>query len=134
MNEGKAKIQQIENMMAGSLDAGQYELLHAVLRHCLDDDNATKGAASNDKMLEAFFSAKRLEGCSERSISYYSSVLRRFVTKTDKSLRDVSTEDVRGYLIEYGERTGVSRVTVDNVRRVISSLFSWLEAEVLASV
>lgn len=129
MYEGKAKIQQIENMMAGSLDAGQCELLHAVLRHCLDDDDATRGIASNDKMLEAFFSAKRLEGCSERSISYYSSVLRRFVTKTGKSLRDVSTEDVRGYLIEYGERTGVSRVTVDNVRRVISSLFSWLEAE-----
>lgn len=132
MNEGKAKIRQIEDMMAGSLDAAQRELLHAVLRHCLDDDDAAsdaRGVASNDKMLEAFFSAKRLEGCSERSIGYYGSVLRRFVAKAGKSLRDVNTEDVRSYLIEYGGRTGVSRVTVDNVRRVISSLFSWLEDE-----
>lgn len=132
MYEGKAKIRQIEDMMEGSLDVRQRELLHAVLRHCLDDDEAAgdaRGAAGNDEMLDAFFSAKRLEGCSERSIAYYGSVLRRFVAKVAKSLRDVSTEDVRGYLIEYGGRAGVSRVTVDNVRRVISSLFSWLEAE-----
>lgn len=132
MYEGKAKIRQIEDMMEGSLDVRQRELLHAVLRHCLDDDEAAgdaRGAAGNDEMLDAFFSAKRLEGCSERSIAYYGSVLRRFVAKAAKSLRDVSTEDVRGYLIEYGGRAGVSRVTVDNVRRVISSLFSWLEAE-----
>lgn len=132
MHEWKLKIRQIEGMMEDLLDARQRELLHAVLRHCLDGEETSSDAkhqAGNDEMLEAFFSAKRLEGCSERSIGYYGSVLRRFASKVARGFRDVTTEDVRGYLIEYGERPGVSKVTVDNVRRVISSLFSWLEAE-----
>lgn len=132
MNEGKLKIRQIEAMMEHSLDANQRELLHAVLRHCFDEESAAqdaKSALDNASMLDAFFAAKRLEGCSERSISYYGSVLRKFVAHIDKSFRDVVTEDVRLYLIAYGGNAGVSKVTVDNVRRVISSLFSWLESE-----
>ncbi|WP_058985671.1 site-specific tyrosine recombinase/integron integrase [Hugonella massiliensis] len=132
MDEGKAKIVQIEKMMASALDSQQRDLLRAVLCHCLDEearDFDSKGAAGNEAILEAFFAAKKLEGCSERSIGYYSSVLRKFVSKVGKSLRDVSTEDVRSYLIGYGDGSRVSKVTVDNVRRVISSLYSWLEAE-----
>jgi integrase/recombinase XerD len=132
MGEGKAKINQIERMMEPSLGSEQMELLDAVLRHCLDEEACKENArtsAGNDSMLEAFFSAKRLEGCSERTISYYNSVLKKFTDKLEGSFRETTTEDVRNYLISYGKREGVSKVTVDNVRRVVSSLFSWLEAE-----
>lgn len=132
MHEMKKTIEQIERMMAPSLDQSQSELLHAVLQHCLDDETIesdARAAASNDEMLSAFLSAKRLEGCSERTTGYYTSVLTAFLGETSKGLRDVTTDDVRAYLISYGERAGVCKVTVDNVRRVISSLFSWLEAE-----
>lgn len=132
MHESRQKIQQVERMMEASLDANQRELLHAVLCHCLDDEVAAADARAmltNSEMLEVFFAAKRLEGCSGRSIGYYSSVLTRFAGSTAKSFRDITTDDVRCYLTEYGNRQNVSTVTVDNVRRVISSLFSWLEAE-----
>lgn len=132
MDDCKAKIQQIERMMEPSLSMEQRELLHAVLRHCLDAatiNQDARSAADNSTMLEAFYAAKRLEGCSERTVGYYKSVLAKFTEATEQSFRDVSTEDVRSYLIAYGSRDGVSKVTVDNVRRVVSSLFSWLEAE-----
>lgn len=132
MYEGKRIVERVERMMAPSLNQGQRELLRAVLIHCLDDgaiEADAKAKATNGAMLEAFLSAKRLEGCSERTIGYYTSVLRAFLDSADKGLREVTTEDVRGYLIAYGDRSGVCKVTVDNVRRVISSLFSWLEAE-----
>lgn len=132
MFEGKAAIEQIERMMGPSLGPEQRELLHAVLRHCLDEETKLEDARTsfdNESMLAAFFAAKRLEGCSERTINYYGLILKKFVKAVDGSFRDVTTEDVRGYLISYGEREGVSKVTVDNVRRVVSSLFSWLEAE-----
>lgn len=132
MYEGKRIVERVERMMAPSLNQGQRELLRAVLVHCLDDEVIEAGAkakATNGAMLEAFLSAKRLEGCSERTIGYYTSVLTAFLGGVDKGLRGVTTEDVRGYLIAYGNRSGVCKVTVDNVRRVISSLFSWLEAE-----
>jgi integrase/recombinase XerD len=132
MYGGKRIVEQVERMMAPSLNQGQRELLRAVLVHCLDDEVIeadAKAKATNGAMLEAFLSAKRLEGCSERTIGYYTSVLTAFLSGVDKGLRGVTTEDVRGYLIAYGNRSGVCKVTVDNVRRVISSLFSWLEAE-----
>jgi integrase/recombinase XerD len=132
MDEDRAKIAQIERMMEPLLEPEQRELLHAVLRHCLDDEaglECVRASADNASMLDAFFAAKRLEGCSERTIAYYASVLRRFTEAMDGNFRDVTTDDVRSYLIDYGGREGVSKVTVDNVRRVVSSLFSWLEAE-----
>lgn len=132
MHECKLTIARIEQMMEASLDRPQRELLHAVLRECLDDgarEEEGKAQLGNDELLEAFFAAKRLEGCSERTIGYYSSVLGKFAAASEKSFRDVTTDDVRSYLIDYAGTGKASKVTVDNVRRVISSLFSWLEAE-----
>ena len=132
MNECKQTISRIEHLMEGALSRSQRDLLHAVLRQCLDDDAANADAKlsmGNEQMIDAFYAAKRLEGCSERTIGYYASVLRRFMAEITTGFRQVTTEEVRSYLIEYGRRKGVSRITVDNVRRVISSLFSWLEAE-----
>lgn len=132
MNECKRAMSKIEHLMEGALSRTQRDLLHAVLRQCLDNDAAradAKMSMNNEQILDSFYAAKRLEGCSERTIGYYASVLRHFLSEITTEFRQVTTEEVRCYLIEYGQRTGVSKITVDNVRRVISSLFSWLEAE-----
>ena len=86
-------------------------------------------AFEQPSLLEAFLGAKRLEGCSERSLRYYSSTLKKFIESVGKPLSHVSTDDVREYLANYQALGNLSNVTADNVRRVISSLFSWLEIE-----
>lgn len=133
MNDKLLAIQEIEGLMSASLDGGQMKRLHEVLNHCLLHENdfpSTKNRPdSNDEVIDAFICAKRLEGCSERSMRYYFSTINRFLQWIDKPLSKVSTDDVRQYLIDYQSCGTVSNITADNVRRVISSLFSWLEAE-----
>ena len=133
MREKFFTISEIERLMAGSLDGAQMERLHAVLTHCLlgeeDFPAADSGSLDNTEMLDAFFGAKAVEGCSPRSIKYYTITLKRFAAGVDKPFACITTSDVRSYLSEYQASGTVSNVTVDNVRRIISSLFSWLEAE-----
>lgn len=133
MQEKLLMIQEIEHMMSAVLDGSQMKRLHDVLNHCLlcdDDFEVAMGAFSdNEEVLDAFLCAKRLEGCSERSLRYYATTLRRFMKWIGKPVSRVSTDDVRQYLIEYQACGTLSNVTADNIRRVISSLFSWLEVE-----
>lgn len=84
---------------------------------------------SNLDALNLFISAKRIEGCSERSLQYYLSVLKSMFKKVTKNYLVIETEDIRNYLSRYRENSDVSRITIDNVRRVISTFFAWLEAE-----
>ena len=76
-----------------------------------------------------FLSAKRIEGCSERTIAYYQMTVQHMLSTTERSVRKITTEEIREYLANYQKRNNCSNVTVDNVRRNISSFFSWLEEE-----
>lgn len=128
-----SNVREIERLMAPFLEAEQMQRLHAVLGFCLIEPESfsgeVAGGADNESLLSAFLSAKRLEGCSDRSISYYRSVLSRFIHSLHKPFAQVTTDDVRQYLSDYQKRPNVGKVTSDNIRRVISSLFSWLESE-----
>lgn len=84
---------------------------------------------SNLDALDLFLSSKRIEGCSERSLLYYSSVLKSMFKKVTKNYLVIDTEDIRNYLSMYKEKNDISRITIDNVRRVISTFFTWLESE-----
>lgn len=84
---------------------------------------------SNDNALVLFIDAKRIEGCSERTLQYYQVTLKQFFNIITKKYLVIETEDVRKYLSNYKQKNNASKVTIDNVRRVISSLFTWLEAE-----
>lgn len=44
-------------------------------------------------------------------------------------IRKITTDDIREYLAEYQKMNSCGKVTVDNVRRNLSSFFSWLEEE-----
>lgn len=84
---------------------------------------------SNDELLQLFETAKRVEGCSERSLKYYLYVLKAFLVKNTDAVTTVTTDDIRKYLDEYHENSKSSKVSLDNIRRILSSFFSWLEEE-----
>lgn len=79
--------------------------------------------------LELFLVAKRIEGCSDKSLKYYKATIERVVNTIGKSVNHIDTDDIRNYLIKYQEQNKSSKVTIDNIRRILSSFFSWLEEE-----
>ena len=83
---------------------------------------------SND-LIAMFIAAKRIEGCSEKTLKYYQTTLDAMVSFLGKNVCHILTEDLRAYLTEYQSRKRSSRVTIDNIRRILSSFFSWLEDE-----
>jgi site-specific recombinase XerD len=80
-------------------------------------------------LLDVFIAAKRIEGCSEKSLKYYEATIRSMLNTVDKPVREISTDDLRGHLAEYRSERKVSNVTIDNMRRILSSFFGWLEDE-----
>lgn len=83
----------------------------------------------NKNMIDSFISSKQVEGCSERTIKYYKEIIEKFVNSFDKSIKQISTNEIRNYLSNYKENSSCGSTTIDNIRRVLSSFFSWLEDE-----
>lgn len=132
----KTLINQIQMEMSGVLNNAQRQKLCDVLEHCfffLDivalDSQALNHGKDNVTLKEEFLSAKQVEGCSERSVNYYSSTLDNLIKSLIKPFNQVETEDLRVYLSEYQKRNNASKQTIDNIRRILSSFFTWLEDE-----
>ena len=105
-------------------------VLEQVLKNCTIDSTAsTDQRLSDEQMAEKFLSAKAIEGCSPKTINYYKQTINKMYKYIDKSFVCISTDDLRHYLIDYQINGNLSRVTVDNVRRIMSSFFGWLEDE-----
>lgn len=83
----------------------------------------------NKKMIDSFISSKQVEGCSKRTIKYYKEIIEKFVNNFDKSIKQISTNEIRNYLSNYKDNSSCGSITIDNIRRVLSSFFSWLEDE-----
>ena len=83
----------------------------------------------SEELITMFIAAKKIEGCSEKTLKYYQTTIRAMVSAVGKNVRRILTEDLRAYLTEYQEKKKASRVTIDNIRRILSSFFSWLEDE-----
>ena len=83
----------------------------------------------NDNLIAMFIAAKRIEGCSEKTLRYYQTTINAMVSSLGKNVLHILTEDLRTYLTEYQSKNHSSRVTIDNIRRILSSFFSWLEDE-----
>ena len=83
----------------------------------------------NTAMIESFISSKQIEGCSDRTIKYYKEIIDKFNDSFDKSIKKITTEEIRSYLSTYKEMSTCGSTTIDNIRRVLSSFFSWLEDE-----
>ena len=115
------------------LNNAQTERLQEVLQHTLFDYEVTKieneKEISEQNYMELFLSAKRIEGCSEKSLKYYKATIEMMIATIGKSVKHIDTSDIRRYLTEYQEKKKSSKVTIDNIRRILSSFFSWLEDE-----
>lgn len=115
------------------LDNVQAEKLQEVLQHTLFNYKVVKNKGneeiSEQNLVELFLSAKRIEGCSEKSLKYYESTITSMLSELGKSVKHIVTDDIRTYLTEYQARKQSSKVTIDNIRRILSSFFSWLEDE-----
>lgn len=126
-------IIEIEQEMINLLDNMQMEELHKILMRKLEGISLTEKDTTIYKdekdYCSLFICAKRVEGCSEKSLKYYKSTIENMLKVLEKPLKHIVTEDLRRYLGEYQKKNNCSRVTIDNVRRILSTFFSWLEDE-----
>ena len=126
-------ITNIEQEMLAHLDNHQMEQLHKVLAHYLRDVTVSSAPNSEDSGIESllvsFIAAKRVEGCSGKSLRYYESTIQNMLTAVDKPVKHITTDNLRQYLDKYQQSGGAGKVTIDNIRRILSSFFSWLEEE-----
>lgn len=123
-------VTDIINEMQAILDNGQLNRLQEVLKHHLSfyGENENRDQDKKD-YVECFISAKRIEGRSEKSLSYYKSTIDKMLAKVKKEVQRITTDDLRGYLADYQAEHGSGKVTIDNMRRIFSSFFGWLEDE-----
>ena len=126
-------INDIEQAMLGVLNNEQMSQLRKVLDYTFRDINVSsknnEECSGNSELIDIFLSAKRVEGCSDKSMHYYRSTLNNAIRKIGKNIRHITTDDLRSYLNDYQLTSGATKVTVDNIRRILSSFFSWLEDE-----
>ena len=120
--------------MESSLSSKQQDRLRSVLQQAFEKVEIIEKTESDTEkkdfsVIQTFLSAKRVEGCSEKSMHYYESTIRNALKGIKKGVKDITTDDLRHYLDDYQQRSGASRVTVDNIRRILSSFFAWLEEE-----
>lgn len=123
------KIVVIINAMTEVLNASQLRKLQEVLLKELAVNESAQQSTSNEEYLQMFLNAKKIEGCSERTVQYYQVTIKHFLRAIDTKVQKISTEEIRQYLVDYQGINDCSKTTVDNIRRNISSFFSWLEEE-----
>ena len=123
------KLVNIINEMAEYLNIAQMKKLQEVLLRHLINSEVEKSNVSNLEYLQMFIDAKRIEGCSDRTLEYYQVTVEHLLKTVDVEVRKMTTDDLRSYLAEYQQINNCSKVTVDNIRRNLSSFFSWLEEE-----
>ena len=133
----KQLITEITQAMLPYLDNAQLAQLQRTLEHSLWNVEIVEGFDSsqreeqhtNEDLVELFISAKKVEGCSEKTLRYYSSTISRMLTVSEKKVIHITTDDLRKYLAEYQQENGCSKTNIDNIRRILSSFFAWLEDE-----
>lgn len=111
------------------LTANQSQKLQRVLTSRLTGQTKSVSSVSNSNYLAMFLNAKKIEGCSERTLSYYKTTVEKLLDGITDPIRKVTTDDIREYLASYQGLNDCSKTTIDNIRRNISSFFTWLEEE-----
>ncbi len=129
-------ILNITQEMLPYLDNAQLLQLRKVLEHTLwnveineKPESDCSAEMNNRELLSAFVNAKRIEGCSEKTLEYYQSTINKMLSDTDKHITHITTDDLREYLAEYQKANSCSKGNIDNIRRILSSFFAWLEDE-----
>lgn len=126
-------IIEITQKMLPYLNNAQNEKLQEVMQYVFAKYDVIESVNELDKQeldyVNLFLSAKRIEGCSEKSLKYYKSTIEKMLEDLDKQVKFIVTDDIRKYLTSYQKKNNSSKVTIDNIRRILSSFFTWLEDE-----
>lgn len=126
-------IAEIEAAMAPELTEAQAELLKSVLENAFLSVSVSKDSTYEDQeedhLIHIFIAAKRVEGCSEKTLRYYESTIRNTLSAVNKKVVEITTDDLREYLDSYQQESKATKVTIDNIRRILSTFFAWLEDE-----
>lgn len=129
-------ISEITRQMLPYLDNAQIERLLETLQHCLWSvevnllpEFVEENKGSNEELLQLCLSAKRVEGCSEKTLRYYETTLQKLFIEVNEHVTHMTTESLRSYLSEYQQKSQCSKGNIDNIRRILSSFFAWLEDE-----
>lgn len=126
-------IKDVLQEMVPHLNNAQSEKLQEVLQYLLFNyeitENRTNDGDTQTDFVELFIAAKKIEGCSEKSLKYYKKTIITMLESVNKSIKHIVTDDIRTYLTNYQENKNAGKVTIDNIRRILSSFFSWLEDE-----
>ena len=129
----KVIINEIMQGMLKHLDNSQMKMLYNVLERSFEGIEISKTEFPTDEQninyIDLFVSAKRVEGCSEKTLHYYSQTIKSVIDFIGKEIPHITTEDLRHYITNYQEDRKSSKVTIDNIRRILSSFFAWLEDE-----
>jgi len=131
----KELINEVLRLMLPHLNNAQSEQLKKVLEHTfydceiIENKNKNDTVKCNSHLIELFISSKRIEGCSEKSLKYYEATIFAMINDVGKDIKCIETDDLRMYLTSYQHERNSSKVTIDNIRRILSSFFSWLEDE-----
>ena len=107
---------------------GTYQLQHTLFNYDVTLKEKSK-EFSGENLVESFLSAKKIEGCSEKTLKYYYATIQSMLDGIKKDVKHIVTDDIRCYLTEYQANNKSSKTTIDNIRRILSSFFSWLEDE-----
>ena len=126
-------INDVLQEMLPHLNNAQSEKLQEVLQYLLFNyeitENRTNDSDIQTDFVELFIAAKKIEGCSEKSLKYYKKTITTMLESVNKNIKHIVTDDIRIYLTNYQEKKNAGKVTIDNIRRILSSFFSWLEDE-----
>ena len=115
--------------MLPHLNNKQLMNLKTIVMSLVNRRDKESSLADNDELLDRYFASKRAEGCSEKSLKYYKTTITKAFAEINKDVREIVTDELRNYLMDYQQKHNSSKVTIDNIRRILSSFFNWLEDE-----
>ena len=126
-------ITEVLQQMLPYLNNEQLHKLRLATEYCLHGKDIVQMEQSQTQkypdLVAAFIAAKRIEGCSEKTLSYYGKTIEAMVLGIDKPVQHITTDDIRQYLTGYQIRHKTAKVTIDNIRRILATFYSWLEDE-----
>ena len=123
-------ITKIEQTMLPHLNNEQMDALRSALEYHLHDwQEGAEPETKETDLVTVFLAAKRVEGCSQKTVQYYDSTIRNVLNAIGKDVKQITTDDLRCYLDAYQQEHKISKVTIDNIRRILSTFFAWLEDE-----
>ena len=126
-------ITEVQQQMLPYLNNEQLRKLRTAMEFCLHGLEITQTDQQQEQeqtdATAAFIAAKRIEGCSEKTLTYYRKTIEAMTTAVGKPVQRITTDDIRQYLTTYQIQRKSSKVTIDNIRRILATFYSWLEDE-----